>query len=265
MLRVGLRKAVHFFSQSQYEFDSLRDSLPGLTLAAVFIRILYNEKLLSHQEISKFRYFLQNFSFAEQKPIDKNSFRLSFVPLKLSTSLMSDASIENEINELKGSRLNEESFSRQSPPKGLLKSIDSQKIQEESKLSPKRLMKLGLSKNKGNKNTKKGLEDIEEYVLPDKVLMIPTETNESRSSGSWCKRQKSQMLLKTKQSFIKVITPKSINREISFSWGKNNELCYSNYTLESGEKSPLKEEEKDNFKRSFVKNEGLLLVRQHSL
>ena len=263
MLRVGLRKAVHFFSQSQYEFDSLKDSLPGLTLAAVFIRILYNEKLLSHQEISKFRYFLQNFSFAEQKPIERNTFRLSFVPLKLSTSQMSDASIENEINELKGSK---ESFSKQSPPKGgLLKSIDSQKIQEESKLSPKRLMKLGLSKNKGNKNNKKGLEDIEEYVLADKVLMVPTETNESKSSGTWYKRQKSQRLLKSKQSFIKVITPKSINREISFSWGKNNELCYSNYTLESGEKSPLKEDEKDNFKRSFVKNEGLLLVRQHSL
>ena len=94
--------------------------------------------------------------------------------------------------------------------------------------------------------------------------MVPTETNESRSSGSWCNRQKSHRLLKTKQSFIKVITPKSINREISFNWGKNNELCYSNYTLESGEKSPLKDE-KDNFKRSFVKNEGLLLVRQHSL
>ena len=102
-------------------------------------------------------------------------------------------------------------------------------------------------------------------MLADKVLMVPTETNESKSSGSWYKRQKSQRLLKSKQSFIKVITPKSINREISFSWGKNNELCYSNYTLESGEKSPLKEDEKDNFKRSFVKNEGLLLVRQHSL
>ena len=128
--RLGLRKSVHFFSQSKYEFASLKDSIENLTLVSVFIRILYNEKLLSYQEISKFRHFLQNISFINEKSQDNNPFLLSFVPLKLSASITSDASIENELSDIKKSKGSED-YNKQSPPKSLLKNL------EESKISPK--------------------------------------------------------------------------------------------------------------------------------
>lgn len=254
--RLGLRKSVHFIGQSQYEFNSLKESLPELTLVAVFIRILYNEKLLTHYEISKFKRFLQNLPVIDSNfSPEKSSYFFSLVPLRLS-SVISEVSIDGE-SEFKRSKQSPSSKAFAPSPR---------QISEESKLSPQRLMKIATcyAKSKLNKEIKRELEEIDEFKMQEQIFIQEKEKNDSKSSTSQTKLKR----LKKKTSLLKLITQKSINQDLNASWGKNEELCYSTYTVESIEKSPIRKEsdsDENDLKRSFVKKEGLFLVRQHSL
>ena len=63
--RIGLRKAIHFFSQALSQYNSFKNSRENLALNSVFLWTLCKEKLLEKTEALNFRYYLKSLPFFE--------------------------------------------------------------------------------------------------------------------------------------------------------------------------------------------------------
>ena len=240
------------------------NSIENLTFFSVFIRILYNENLLNQIEIIKFRYFLQDFNFIEPIP-QKQEFFISLMPIALDSIplIKRVVSIEESVDFEHNNNNEKKPISDKKPP------IKNPSIEENiNRFSPPKFKKMkSLSKKKILKKSEK-IPEFEEFFPEDVVLLENNSNNyhESYSNSSSKHKHKKSQILKPMNSFLRLISPtsRSIHKDMSFNCGKN-ELCYSNYTLESADKSPTAKEETESYKRSFVKEEKLLLVRQHSL
>lgn len=261
--RMGLRKSLHFLCQSLFEFNSLKENLKNLSILAVYIRILYNEQLLTPLESSKFRYYLQDYEVSNSS-YEQRPFFLTLIPLKSPdhASLQrnklsfSETSIENTClnDKNKGKNIEE---SRKSILKGLEKSY-----------SPLKLLPMSVFSRNNSLKQKETPEIDESYN--EKIILIKDLDKKSSNNCKFLHQKSLVLKPDIRRSVIRLISPKSINSNtLNLTWAKSKtDLYYSNYTLEDSlDKSPKGDiiQEKEFYRRSFMKKDRMIILRQNSL
>lgn len=237
MSRIGLRKSLHFYCQANFEYEGLKNSIENISLLSVFLKILYNEKLLEKREIRYFQEFIKQCSLPDKFLKESTDFLTSLSPINdqvysclVKTFSSGQISIENETFEYNMKDSND-------------------------RISPQKMMKLSgfFRKQKTSFQLKKDSSPTHE-----------NEFNKRLDASSSSSVQKKRISIKKKKSKALLISQKTISKELSFTLGKS-ELFLSSYSLES-ERTPFETNANERFKRSFMGNvKKVLSMRQNSL
>lgn len=238
MCRIGLRKSLHFYCQANFEYEGLKNLIENISVLSVFLKILYNEKLLETREIRYFQEFIKQCSLPDKFLKESTDFLTSLSPINdqvysclVKTFSSGQISIENETFE------------------------SNMKDSINDKLSPQKMMKLSgfFRKQKTSFQLKKDSSPTHE-----------NEFNKRLDASSSSSAQKKRISIKKKKSKALLISQKTISKELSFNLGKS-ELFISSYSLES-ERTPFETNDNERFKRSFMGNmKKVLSMRQNSL